>query len=125
MNVKKFFLAWLIGFVVMGILAVLWHLVIMGSFYNMRPQPLFVILAYLILALLMSYAYPKGYQGKPPALEGLRFGIFIGLLWILPLQLIMASAGNTTFTVGLVDAAWHIAEQGIGGIIIGLIYGRS
>lgn len=125
MKIKKFIIAWVVGFVAMSGIAALWHLVIMGWFYDIKPQLPFIVLAYLILAALMSYAYPIGYKGGHPAKEGVKFGIFIGLLWILPLQLILASAGRTTFTIGLVDAAWHVVEQGVGGIVMGLLYGRS
>ena len=62
--------------------------------------------------MLMAYLYPKGYSEGSPVGEGLKFGILIGLIWILPLGLIL-------------DAVWHLVEEGAGGIVIGLVYGRN
>jgi phosphotransferase system glucose/maltose/N-acetylglucosamine-specific IIC component len=72
--------------------------------------------------LVFSYAYAKGYEGGAGAAEGLRFGVIVGLLlscfavvWnyvVLPLS-------------GVLALAWvadTIAEMGIYGVIVGLIY---
>ena len=133
MNAKKCILALIVSFIVMFLLSGLWHMYIMGDFY-MEQNPAaksevmlgFVILGYAVLALLMAYAYPLGYKGGSPVGEGLRFGILIGLLWLVPRSIVLYGVENTgTGLVLIVDGVWHLAEQGIGGIIIGLIYGRS
>ena len=82
----KMLYAWLAGAVGMIVLGVLWHRVIMGGFYDEQgaailrdePQMLFVILALLILASLMAYAYPIGHHGGSPITEGLHSGALIG-----------------------------------------------
>ena len=70
----------------------------------------------------MAYMYPQGYKGGSPLKEGLRFGVVIGLLWILPYNVIMIGVVGTSKTLVVVDALWHIVEQGVGGIVIGYIY---
>ena len=133
MNIKKMLYAWVAGAAGMLILGILWHTVIMGGFYDTHlaavardvPKMPFVILGYLVLALLMAYMFPLGYKGGSAVSEGLRFGILIGLLWTLPLQLVFHGLLNLGLTGGLVDAGWHVVEQGVGGIIIAMVYGAG
>lgn len=133
MNTKKMLYAWLAGAAGMLILGILWHTVIMGDFYDTHlaavardvPKMPFVIFGYLVLALLMAYMFPLGYKGGSAITEGLRFGILIGLLWVLPLQLVFHGLLNIGLTGSLVDAGWHVVEQGVGGIIIAMVYGEG
>ena len=133
MNVKKWFLAGLVGFVVMFILSGLWYMLIMDAFYReqvgglMREQYnfIFIVLGYLVMAFLMSYIYPIGYKGGSPAKEGLRFGVLIGLLVWLSSNLILYGAHNMTLSATLVDSGWHVVEEGIGGLVIALVYGTA
>ncbi len=107
----------------------LWHNLIMANLYedvHAHHEGIGIMLvAYIILGLLMSYMYPLGYKGGKPVLEGLRFGIIIGILWVFPHELAMSGAheGKSIIYV-LKNGLWHMVEQGIGGIITGLIYGR-
>ncbi len=130
MDIKKFSMAVVGGFFAMYILGSLWHAVLMHNFYEKyggdsmltEPNLLFIILGVLILAVLMAYMYPLGYKGGSPLKEGLRFGVVIGLLWILPYNVIMIGVVGTSKTLVVVDALWHIVEQGVGGIVIGYVY---
>lgn len=133
MNGKKWFLAGLLGFVVIFILSSLWYMVIMAGFYKtqnaeiMREQfnfP-FIVLGYLVLAFLMSYIYPIGYKGGPPVKEGLRFGVLVGLLVYLTTNLTLYGVWNFTLAGALVDAGYHVVEEVVGGIVIALVYGTA
>jgi hypothetical protein len=132
MNFKKLLLASVAGFAVMFALAGLWHNLIMEQFYKSYKlaalgghEPVPILLGYLILALLMAYIYPKGYSGGSPAKEGLKFGIIIGLLWILPHSLVLFGESLSTSTEKLIiNTIWHLVEQGGGGIAIGLVYSK-
>ena len=133
MDLKKFSLATVGGFFAMFIPGGLWHMLIMKDFYDKyagdsalaEPNILFIILGVLILSALMAYMYPQGYKGGSPLKEGLRFGVVIGLLWILPINVIMIGVMGTSITLVVVDALWHMVGQGIGGIVIGYIYGSK
>ncbi|RKY90209.1 MAG: hypothetical protein DRQ01_09560 [Ignavibacteriae bacterium] len=133
MNGKKFLMALVGGFLVMWLLSGLWHVLIMGDFYAKyagpstfeEPKMLFIALGYAILALLMVYIYTQGYKGGSPLKEGLRFGVIMGLLWVLPINVVMYGVVETSSTILVVDVIWHLVEQGIGGIVIGLIYGSK
>lgn len=130
MSLKKFALAALAGGVAMWILAGLWHMLLALAFYTEQTEATHegtgtILVAYLILGALMAYIYPLGYRGGRPAIEGLRFGIVIGLLWVFPHELAMVGAHGGSILYVLKNAAWHMVEQGVGGIIVGLLYGKS
>ena len=134
MNVGKFAGAAIGGAVVMWLLAGLWHMLLADTFYLENsaaaflaaPRMQFIILGYLILGLLMAYVYPKGYAGGGGVGEGLRFGAIMGLLWVLPHGVVLHGVEyGATGKLILVDAVWHVVEQGIGGIALALVYGSG
>ena len=130
MNIKKFALAALTGSITMWLLAGLWHKVIMAQFYTEETHAshegtIVIFIAYVVLSILMAYIYQVGYKGGRPAMEGLRFGVIIGLLWVFPHELAMAGVHGESILYVLKNAAWHMVEQGVGGIVIGLVYGRG
>jgi hypothetical protein len=133
MNGKKWFLGGLAGFAVMFALSGLWYMVLMSKFYRAQDQGimreqfnfLFIVLGYIVLAFLMSLIYPIGYKGGSLVKEGLRFGVLIGLVVWLTANLTLHGVLNNTLASTLVDSVWHIVEQGIGGIVIALVYGKS
>ena len=112
----------------MWVVSGLWHNLILANFYAQKGASHegigILFISYLILALIMSYLYPFGYRGKAPWLEGLRFGIMIGILWVFPHELAMAVAHGESLSYVFKNGAWHAIEQGIGGIILGSIYGK-
>ena len=134
MDIKKFLWASVAGTVVMFLLSGLWHAVILKGFYaaqfgaTARPEPVvfFSFLGYLSLAVLMSLVFPAGYKGGSAVKVGFRFGLLMGLLSHLPFSLVFY-ANTTSYTLNhvLTDSVWHIVEQGIGGIVIALIYARK
>jgi len=115
----------------MGVLGVLWHLVILDPFYA-GEFPFIqdvvrydvIALAYLALGFLMAIVYPKGYTGGPPTAEGFRFGIIVGLMCALPAGMVMyAVTGAVSGALVLAEAAWHMVEQGAGGMVIAMLSG--
>ena len=84
-----------------------------------------IAVGHLVLALLMAWVYPIGYKGGSPVKEGLRFGAVIGLIWILPWSVIIYGIWNLPLAVVLVDSAWHVVEEGLAGLAVGLIYGPN
>jgi len=102
MDTKKVILSTLAAFIAMFALSYLWHVVVMGNFYQEQfantaratPEFPFIILAYLVLAILMAYIYPTGYKGGTAVSEGMKFGILIGLLTALPSNLVTYAVSN-------------------------------
>ena len=127
------FLAWLTGFVVMFLLSGLWYMGIMGDYYNEQfaevnraaPMMLWIVLGYLVASFLLAYIYPIGYKGGAPAKEGLRFGLFMGLVMSLPVGLILYGVNTIPLSGTLVDTIYQVVEKTIGGLVIGIVYGSS
>ena len=133
METKKMIGAWLGGFVAMFLLGYIWHTMIISD-YNavqyadvLRPMADFsivhIVIGYLVLAFIMSYIYPLGYKGGPFVKEGLRFGVILGLLYTLPGAFIYAGVYKMPLAANILDAAYHLVEMGVGGIIMAKIYG--
>ena len=89
------------------------------------PGEMNLVLGYaasLLGLFVFAYAYAKGYEGGPGALEGLRFGVVVGLLlacfsgvW----SYVMMPVSGTFAAAMIVDA---IVEMAIFGVVVGLIY---
>jgi len=129
-KIKKLLLATLVGGFGMWVVAGIWHNLIMANLYadvHAKHEGIgLLLIAYFILALIMSYMYPLGYQGGSPLKEGLKFGALIGLLWVFPHGLAMVAAhGETTIIYQVKNGLWHMVEQGLGGIIIAFVFGKS
>ena len=135
MDLKKCVFATIAAAIVMVLLAGLWYEILMKDWYadhpgmselilRAKPLLLYIGLGYLVLAALMAYIYPKGIEGTNKVINGLKFGALMGLLWIFPIHLVLYGVTEVfSLSVIGVDTLWHIVEQGIGGLIIALIYG--
>lgn len=135
MNSKKYLIAFVSGFIVMFILGWIGHEYIlpglsgpdpMESVMKSEPNVIGIVIAYVVLALIMAYMYPKGTEGNSVVGNGLKFGILIGLLFELPMAIIFYSVfEGVTISMVITEGVWHMIEQGIGGIAIAYGYGAS
>ena len=113
MNVKKLVMSAIAGFVAMFIISGLWYMVLMKGYYNdqfadvYRPEfkMVWIVIGYLVWAFLMAYIYPIGYKGGPPVKEGLKFGILVGLISVLPIGLVLYGAHTVPLTGTLVHGS--------------------
>ena len=117
-----------VGFVVMFGLAGLFHLVIMKDYFEAKAgvmtSMMYPMLSYFILAILMSYLYPLMKGGGSAIKDGLCFGIVVGLLCRVPLQVLHLGYGTGDWGFIITEGVWHSIEEGIGGIAIAMVYGR-
>ena len=123
--------AWLAGAATMMVLGGLFHLVLAGGYLASRlpeaatmPSPGLVVLFVLPVTLIMAYMYPKGFEGGAPAIEGFRFGALLGIVMVLPLNVLFVGMFGVSVGAALVDVPWHVIEQGATGSVIGLVYGK-
>lgn len=131
-NPKNFILAVVASFAVTIGLAYVFHGMVMHSFYQEKYQhevifthSHFILLGYGLLCALMSFIYPYLYRGGIPLVEGIKFGVMIGFLWRGLYLLVEYGYGIIDSDLVITDGAWHILEQGVTGIIIALVYGKS
>lgn len=130
MNVKRILLSGGAAFVVMFVLGGLWNAVLMTNFYERhapanvrRPEDtslLFVVIGYALLAAFMTFLFAQSFKRRPSALESFQFGALFGVIATLPVYLILYAIWNVSLTMMLVDSAWHLAQEGMGGLILGL-----
>lgn len=96
---KKFIISTLILFVVSMIGGIVVHGVLLGADYAKLPSLYrveadsqqylpFMLLAHLLLAGALVWIYTRGMEAKPWLNQGLRFGIAVALLTVVPTYLI-------------------------------------
>ena len=91
-----------------------------------QPNLILVFVGYVVLALLMSVLYPRLVRVTgSPAWSGLRFGMVAGVCWLMPYSLVLFGVYRFPYGALPVDFAWALVEQGLGGLVIGLVYGKS
>lgn len=127
MNWKKLLISTLASGFAMWFIAGLWHTILAANFYRNETasdhEGLGIIfIAYLILGFIMSSLYQYGFKNKLSIINGLLFGGIMGILWVFPHELAMAGAHGESISYVIKNALWHIIEQGIGGIVIVLVY---
>ena len=85
-----------------------------------------VFFGYLVLAFLMAVLYRRliPVTGSP-AWSGLRFGVTAAVCWLVPYSLVLFGVYKFPYVALPLDFAWALVEQGLGGLAIGLIYGKS
>lgn len=135
MDTKKYLIATVTGLIVMFALAYVGHTLLLESLFEHSPMDAIakempnipgIAVAYLVLSLLMTYMYPKGVEGGSVMGNGLRFGILVGLIFSVPISIIMYSTiEGGTVTMIVAEGVWHMIEQGAGGIAIAYVYGST
>ena len=132
MDVKKLVLGGVVGFVVLFGFGFIWHVPLLGGFYAEQtaavalPQMVLpvIILAELIRGFLMAYAYPLGYKGGSPVVEGARFGLLMGLFTAM-LPLIYVSRLNfSSFNWFWAEGAFFAIQGVLAGIAIAYVHGK-
>jgi hypothetical protein len=96
------------------------------SLLRTPPNLLLIVVGYFVLGLLMAWIYPRVVHNViSPVLSGFRFGIMVAVCWLIPYSLVLFGAYNFPYLALPLDFGWAFVEQGIGGAIIGLAYGKS
>jgi len=137
MNTKKFLLSVLAGFIGFSVVAFLLEQLIFKNymeraFYQptgiptvpVTNLPILTFVIPLSIALIMAYIYPKGYEGGSPIVEGLRFGVLLGLFSGIPYGMYFSITYAIGFGPVLAQILFYALEVATAGLLIGLVYGR-
>lgn len=130
---KKLLLTGLVVFIVMFILDAVIHGNLLMPLYTKSAKLMlapavaqtrmhFMWLGQLIYAMLLVLLYSQGIEGKGSVNQGIRFGIYIGLLMAIPGNMIMY--GWSKFPANML-LGWGVSEfikLVIFGAIIGALY---
>lgn len=124
----RFYISWIVSAILMYTAFYVWHGVFLTDFSKIEfSKPLFLFLAALVY-LVIAFALYRTFESKTinkyitsPMLRGAVSGILLGfILFAIITVLGISFTKNVNFTYILVDCAWQIAEQTLGGILIGL-----
>ena len=124
----RFYVSWIIAAVLMYVAFYFWHGVFLNDLNRISfSKALFLGLAALVY-LVISFLLYRTYESKllekyfsHPVFRGVVSGFMVGfVLFALVTVLGISFTKNINFTYILADCAWQIAEQIIGGLIIGL-----
>lgn len=128
----RFLLAALASFVFLLAVGAIFHPLVFpngapGQLLYPRDQPLLAprLAALLVTAGLLAYIYPKGYGGKKPWAEGLRFGMLMGALFSIPTNLLLFATADVQAAALVTAVFWTVITWGISGGLIGAVYGNS
>ena len=131
MNFGRVAAAALVGWIVYLVLSPLVNNVLLADLYArhagvFRPPDqmhlAFGLGATLAGFFVFAYAYAKGYEGGSGAVEGLRFGVVVGLLlatFSVAWNYVVLPVSGTLAAAWIVDV---IVEMAIYGAAVGLIY---
>ena len=124
-----------IGYIVVTfVIAAGWHLVLFKELYDelgifTRKEPLIHlgVISMILQGCVLAYVYPLGYQGGRPVMEGLRFGLLMGIF--MGSNAVFAEAGkqqvSSLSTWLILESVYYLLQFGLVGITIGLIYGKT
>ena len=96
---KKFLIAWVVVFVVWMLGSFVVHETLLHADYSQLPNlmrteadaqthfPLMIV-AHLIMAGAFVWIYSRGAEAKPWVAQGIRFGIAVALLAVVPIYMI-------------------------------------
>ena len=96
---KKFFIAWVVVFIVWMVGSFIVHGTLLKADYAKLPNLFrpetdaqnylpFMLLAHVIMSGALVWIYARGAEAKPWLPQGLRFGVVIALLTIVPTYMI-------------------------------------
>lgn len=124
----RFFISWILAAILMYLAFYGWHGLFLNDLSRISfSKPLFLGLAalvYLVISFILYRIYESRFILKyipSPMLRGVTSGFLLGfILFALVTVLGISFTKNVTMEYIVADFAWQIAEQVIGGIIIGL-----
>jgi hypothetical protein len=97
-----------------------------ASLLRTPPNLVLVYFGYAVLALLMALLYGRLVRVTgSSAWSGLRFGMVTAVCWLMPYSLVLFGVYRFPYAALPLDFAWALVEQGIGGLVMGLVFGKG
>jgi hypothetical protein len=89
----------------------------------LRPQPLLAVVygGYLLLGLLMAFAYARLMPLNGSWRTGALFGMATAAVWLMPYMIVLMGVYRFPAAAVPLDFAWALVEQGLGGIVVSLV----
>ena len=117
------FIAALTGGLAMWLVAGAWHEIVAATLYaetiaNEHQGVGTILIAYLLLAAFMTFLIRHTRVSQNAYVTGAVIGVLTGVLWVFPHELSLAAAHGEPLGGVFLNGAWHMIEQGIGGLVI-------
>lgn len=133
MFTSAFFGSWVAYLVITFTLGFIWHLRLFKelyqrlAIYSCLDEPIVPLgfLAMVIQGALLAYLYPLVARGHRPALDGLKFGLLMGIFMASSAVIAEAAKQRVTSlpTWLMVESVYYAIQFSLCGLAIGLIYG--
>ena len=123
--IKIAVVAMVTGFI-MWVIGGLWHNLVM-PLINVNAEAhheglVLMLVSYFMLSIFMVLLFLMYRQKNDNAFAGLKAGVFIGIVWVFPHGLALAGAHGGSIAYEFRNTAYHIFEQGLGGLTIYYCY---
>lgn len=129
MNWKRFFLTFVVIFLVATALGYIIHVLLLASEYHQvshlhRSQPLlaFLLIGNVAFSLALVWLYSKGVEPKPWLGQGLRFGLAIWLFWAVPIFLIQYAGQPFPGSMIAKEIALELLDMLVLGLLTAALY---
>ncbi|MGH8251161.1 MAG: hypothetical protein ACREVI_10785 [Steroidobacteraceae bacterium] len=129
---KKFYIAWIVMFVVYMAGGILVHGVLLHDDYMatgmMRPEAEaqsmmhWMLLAHVLMAGAFTWIYARGVEAKPWLGQGLRFGLAVALLTAIPMYMIYYVVQPTPGELALKQMVFATIWTLILGVTVAFLY---
>lgn len=135
MQTNKFISAWVAYVAVTFMLGFIWHLVLFKALYHelaifSRIDDPIVPLGFAAMVIqgaILAYVYPFLSRRQKPIMDGIKFGIMMGIF--IASSAVIAEAAKqrvTSLPTWLaVEGIYYLIQFGISGLAIGLVFGKS
>ncbi len=128
---KRTLVSGFVAFLTMSLVTTLIWMVLGSTWMNMsdvvmtvEQDKMYLTLAYLVIAWVMAFIFPFGYEGGSAVAEGFRFGVVIWALLSLSSGLKLQSVEQENIGAFLLDLVMSLPEYAVGGVVIGVIAAR-
>jgi hypothetical protein len=132
---KKFWIAFIVVFIAMGILSFLTHGIILSSAYQSdamkniwRPDMMSKMWIYYLVYIFVSFffvlIYSKWQKGKG-IIEGIQYGVYTGFLMSVPMAYSTYAMIPLPYAVAVQWLIYGLIQYIIMGILVSLIYGKQ
>jgi hypothetical protein len=129
---KKFLVAWLVLFVLYMAGGIVVHGVLLNADYLatglMRPEAEaqsmmhLMILAHVLMAGAFTWIYARGVENKPWLGQGLRFGLAVALLAVIPIYIIYYIVQPTPGALAVKQIVFDTIMTLILGAVVAFLY---
>jgi len=129
---KKFLVAWLVLFVLYMAGGIIVHGVLLNADYLatglMRPEAEaqsmmhLMILAHVLMAGAFTWIYARGVENKPWLGQGLRFGLAVALLAVIPIYIIYYVVQPTPGALAVKQIVFDTIMTLVLGAVVAFLY---